>query len=173
MAGNGNDPFSGSNSRNVLQHVLSPKIVSDGYNGYSVKLDMINVDNIYASGTIFSGGIGTIAGSTGFRIKTDPIAIGAQAGQFGQTGGAIAIGTNAGNLNQGRNSIAIGTNAGLDDQIDNTIVINATGNTLNSRVPNSCYIAPMGYRTVIDPAGRQYPVYYDTITKELFYKAPG
>ena len=44
MATGGNDPFLGSNTRNLLQHVLSPKIVSDGCNGYVVKLDMINVD---------------------------------------------------------------------------------------------------------------------------------
>jgi len=60
MAGNGNDPFSGSNVRNLLEHVLSPKIVSDGTNGYTVALDLINVDNIYASGTIYAAN-----GSTG------------------------------------------------------------------------------------------------------------
>lgn len=56
MAGNGNDPFSGSNVRNLLEHVLSPKIVSDGTNGYTVALDLINVDNIYASGTVYANG---------------------------------------------------------------------------------------------------------------------
>lgn len=61
MATGGNDPFLGSNTRNLLQHVLSPKIVSDGINGYVVKLDLINVDNIYASGSIFGSG-GTIGG---------------------------------------------------------------------------------------------------------------
>jgi len=67
MATGGNDPFFGSNVRNILEHVLSPKIVSDGGNGYTVKLDLINVDNIYASGSIFGSGgnIGSGGGTTG------------------------------------------------------------------------------------------------------------
>jgi hypothetical protein len=63
MATGGNDPFLGSNTRNLLQHVLSPKIVSDGNNGYATKLDMINIDNIYASGTIY-GTAGSVVGRT-------------------------------------------------------------------------------------------------------------
>lgn len=54
MANPGNDPFSGSNVRNVLQHILSPKIVSDGTCGYTVKEDLINIDNIYINGNILS-----------------------------------------------------------------------------------------------------------------------
>jgi hypothetical protein len=50
--GPGNDPFSGSNNRNILQHIISPKIVSDGAGGYTVKTDLINVDNIYINGGI-------------------------------------------------------------------------------------------------------------------------
>jgi hypothetical protein len=64
MATGGNDPFSGSNTRNLLQHVLSPKIVTDGGGGYTVKLDLINVDNVYASGNIYGQG-GTLVGATG------------------------------------------------------------------------------------------------------------
>uniref|UniRef100_A0A6C0AJA9 K1 capsule-specific polysaccharide lyase C-terminal domain-containing protein n=1 Tax=viral metagenome TaxID=1070528 RepID=A0A6C0AJA9_9ZZZZ len=63
MSGNGNDPFSGSSTRNLLQHTLSPKIVSDGSNGYTVKVDLINVDNIYATGSIYSSG--GVVGATG------------------------------------------------------------------------------------------------------------
>jgi hypothetical protein len=43
----GNDPFSNTNIRNLLQHVVSPKIVSDGTGGYQVKTDLINIDNAY------------------------------------------------------------------------------------------------------------------------------
>jgi len=76
MSGNGNDPFSGSSTRNLLQHTLSPKIVSDGSNGYTVKVDLINVDNIYATGSVYSsGGVGRIyadqyssAGGTGYML---------------------------------------------------------------------------------------------------------
>ena len=47
MSNGGNDPFSGTNTRNLLQRILSPKLVSDGVNGYQVKMDLINVDNVY------------------------------------------------------------------------------------------------------------------------------
>ena len=56
MSTNGTDPFSGSSTRNLLQHTLSPKIVSDGSNGYTVKVDLINVDNVYASGNLYASG---------------------------------------------------------------------------------------------------------------------
>jgi hypothetical protein len=75
MAGNGNDPFSGSNVRNLLEHVLSPKIVSDGTNGYTVALDLINVDNIYASGTIYAA-----------NGSTTPLAAGQTAAPAGPPG---------------------------------------------------------------------------------------
>jgi hypothetical protein len=58
MSGGGNDPFSGSNTRNLLQHIVSPKIVENGTGGYEVRIDLTNVDNIYASGTIYGGGGG-------------------------------------------------------------------------------------------------------------------
>jgi hypothetical protein len=48
----GNDPFSGTNTRDILQHVISPKIVSDGSSGYTVKTDLINVDNLYYTGSL-------------------------------------------------------------------------------------------------------------------------
>jgi len=64
MATGGNDPFFGSTNRNILQHVISPKIVSDGVQGYTVKLDLINVDNIYATGSVFGSG-GNLGGGTG------------------------------------------------------------------------------------------------------------
>jgi hypothetical protein len=83
MATGGNDPFLGSNTRNLIQHVLSPKIVSDGSNGYVVKLDMINIDNIYASGNIYGSG-GTIGGGGGATGPTGPA--GGPRGATGFTG---------------------------------------------------------------------------------------
>ena len=41
-----NDPFSGTNTRNILEHIISPKIVS-GPSGYQAKVDMSNVDIFY------------------------------------------------------------------------------------------------------------------------------
>ena len=47
----GTDPFSGTNTRNLLKHTFVPKIVGSG-SDYSVKTDIINVDKIYVSGDI-------------------------------------------------------------------------------------------------------------------------
>jgi hypothetical protein len=84
MATGGNDPFLGSNTRNLLQHVLSPKIVSDGSNGYVVKLDMINIDNIYASGNIYGAGGSIGGGGNGSTGPTGPA--GGPRGDTGATG---------------------------------------------------------------------------------------
>jgi hypothetical protein len=73
MAGNGNDPFSGSNVRNILEHVLSPKIVSDGINGYTVAIDLINVDNIYATGTIYANGSTGPTGPAGINYPVTSV----------------------------------------------------------------------------------------------------
>lgn len=43
----GNDPFSGTNTRNLLQHIISPKVVNDGSGGYAVKTDLVNIDSIF------------------------------------------------------------------------------------------------------------------------------
>jgi len=52
MAAGGNDPFSTSNNRNLLQRIFSPKIVTSP-TGFVPKIDMINVDNIYLTGTAY------------------------------------------------------------------------------------------------------------------------
>jgi hypothetical protein len=49
----GTDPFSGTNTRNLLKHVFAPKIVDGTSGGYDVKIDMLNVDNIYITGDVF------------------------------------------------------------------------------------------------------------------------
>ena len=61
MSTPGNDPFSGTTTRNLLQHLISPKIVSDGSGGYQVKTDLINIDHIYSK----LAGIVTLSASTG------------------------------------------------------------------------------------------------------------
>lgn len=68
--GPGNDPFSGSNTRNILLHLVSPKIVNDGSGGYTVKTDLINVDNIYTTGLIRAGtaGAGDVQSSSAFTV---------------------------------------------------------------------------------------------------------
>jgi len=67
--GPGNDPFSGSNVQNILQHTLSPKIVKDAANtGYKVETDLIGVNNVYVTGSVYSNGVdivGKITNITG------------------------------------------------------------------------------------------------------------
>lgn len=57
MATPGNDPFSGTTTRNLLQHLISPKIVADGSGGYIVKTDLINVDGAYFTNEIKGGSL--------------------------------------------------------------------------------------------------------------------
>jgi hypothetical protein len=45
----GNDPFSATNTRNILQHVLSPKIVGSAQGPFQVEVDIINVDTAYVT----------------------------------------------------------------------------------------------------------------------------
>jgi hypothetical protein len=41
------DPFANTTTvKNILQHIISPKIVSDGNGGYVTKTDLVNVDNL-------------------------------------------------------------------------------------------------------------------------------
>lgn len=49
-----NDPFSGTNTRNILEHLISPKIVvgPTGIGGYQVKTDLINVDTAYPNNIV-------------------------------------------------------------------------------------------------------------------------
>lgn len=71
--GPGNDPFSGSNTRNILNHLVSPKIVSDGSTGFTVKTDLINVDTVYTGSGVVAQRGGGLAGvqfqdSTGSEV---------------------------------------------------------------------------------------------------------
>lgn len=58
----GNDPFSGSNTKNILQHIISPKVVNTGSGAHSVKTDLINIDHIYSSmrGTVTANGTSAV-----------------------------------------------------------------------------------------------------------------
>jgi hypothetical protein len=67
MSTPGNDPFSTTTTRNILQHIISPKIVSDGSGGYQVKTDLINIDHIYSKLT----GTVTITSGTGTATITN------------------------------------------------------------------------------------------------------
>lgn len=43
------DPYAGTNTRNLLQHIISPKIVGPTGGTYSVKTDLINIDTLNTS----------------------------------------------------------------------------------------------------------------------------
>jgi hypothetical protein len=43
-------------TQNVLQGILSQKIVQDGEGGYAVRTDIVNVDNVVATGAVFGAG---------------------------------------------------------------------------------------------------------------------
>jgi hypothetical protein len=72
------DPYAGTVTvRNILNHIISPKIVSDGSGGYTTRVDLVNVDRLVLnSGT----GDGTVnnpfTGQFGF-IGSVPSGIGA------------------------------------------------------------------------------------------------
>lgn len=63
MTSAGNDPFSNTNTRNIIQHIISPKVVNDGSGGYNVKTDLINIDNAYIDNQL---------GSEIVRVQTNP-----------------------------------------------------------------------------------------------------
>ena len=101
MASGGTDPFSGTNTRNLIQHIFSPKIVNGPTGGYAVKLDMINVDNIYVTGNIYGpsgiingGGTGGVSttGATGPTGPAGPVGTSSNTGATGPTGSNGSIG---------------------------------------------------------------------------------
>lgn len=53
------DPLAGTNTRNLLQHIISPKIVTNISGGYDVKTDLINIDAISATSLRF-GNAGSV-----------------------------------------------------------------------------------------------------------------
>lgn len=143
MATGGSDPFSNTNTRNLLQHVFSPKIVGVTGGGYGVKLDVINVDNLYVSGDVYgptgsywSNGGGGATGPTGNTGPTGLLSVtGTQYSDYvywDTTGSTWAvgslnvhIGSSAGEYNQGLFSVAIGNAAGQTEQNENSVAIGA------------------------------------------------
>jgi hypothetical protein len=142
--GPGNDPFSGSETQNILQRMISPKIVTDGATGYVVKSDLINIDNVYLTGNVYSNG-SQLGGSPYVSVKSSAqgseIAIGDGAGQTTQSNQSVAIGGNAGQTTQGVQSVAIGYSAGNTSQAQGAIAIGYAAGNLNQGI---CSVA-VGY----------------------------
>lgn len=60
------DPFENTTTvKNILQHVISPKVVSDGISGYIVRTDLVHIHNI-----IFEKGTATEDGTSGNPFTT-------------------------------------------------------------------------------------------------------
>jgi hypothetical protein len=122
MASPGNDPFSGSNTRNLLQHVFSPKIVQGvtgaSIGGYDVRVDLINIDNIYTTGTIYGpngaitggGGASGTTGPTGATGRTGPTGPGytGSTGPTGPNGIGVGITGLTGTVGTLSNAIPVG-----------------------------------------------------------------
>jgi hypothetical protein len=144
----GNDPFSGTNTRDLLQHIISPKIVSDGSSGYTVKTDLINIDNAYIKNDIYSNGyIPPPTGQTAGLGTVTPINI--QESISGNTGTAYiqagpALGTNPSSTN-GIARVAFSTNTSnnhtsIQLQPNNGSSVNTVLNVENFGVISSKYI---------------------------------
>jgi hypothetical protein len=54
-------------TESIIQGVLSPKVVSDGNGGYTAKTDIVNVDNITATGTLSVPAINSAGGTLGLH----------------------------------------------------------------------------------------------------------
>ena len=59
------DPFANTTTvKNILQHVLSPKIVSDGSGGYVTKTDLVNIDTVNVGRIVATSGLVTTLTAT-------------------------------------------------------------------------------------------------------------
>jgi hypothetical protein len=55
------DPFANTTTvKNILNHIISPKIVKDGSGGYTTKTDLVNIDNLVFSSKGSGSGTSTV-----------------------------------------------------------------------------------------------------------------
>jgi hypothetical protein len=130
----GNDPFSGTNTRNILQHIISPKIVSDGSTGYAVKTDLINVDGVYVKGIIRAGtsGSGEVQTTSAFTVA-NPTYTTSYSRLTGNASNTWLQGTTNikfGKLDQTttNTTLVVGTGGSNDDALTLGGTLNVTGN---------------------------------------------
>jgi hypothetical protein len=75
------DPFANTTTvKNILQHVLSPKIVNDGSGGFKTATDLVNIDAVNANRLILSLGTGDGSSGNPFTGQCGKSTIGAQLG---------------------------------------------------------------------------------------------
>jgi len=74
------DPFENTTTvKNILQHVISPKVVSDGASGYIVRTDLVHVHNL-----IFEKGTPTEDGTSAHPFTT-------QCGSVNLSGASVTV----------------------------------------------------------------------------------
>lgn len=114
----GNDPFSGTNTRDLLQHVISPKVVGDGSSGYTVKTDLINIDHIYSNvkGTVTANGTSSVS-VTNSQVTSNSVIILTVKTVSGTVGPAYVASTTVGS------GFTIKSNSG-DASVYNYLIIN-------------------------------------------------
>jgi len=118
-----------------------------------------------------SGPMGLV-GASGASGPMGLVGASGAAGSTTGSGGAttVAVGSSAGLTAQGSNAIAIGYCAGLTSQAIGSIIINATGNSLDNTVANTCVIKSLrGDTTARLTAGGFTAMYYNRTTGELCY----
>jgi len=154
------DPFSGTNTRNLLQHVFSPKLVQNVTGGYDVKVDVLNVDRINITGDLIgptgsywtnSGGAGPTGptgsqGIPGVDANTGPTGPTGYTGYTGYTG-PTGLGSSSTLFmiktpNQNQSKFTIVNNdgdvkiTGVDTLNFNTSVIVGSGGSIRIDVAN-------------------------------------
>jgi hypothetical protein len=87
---------------------------------------------VVPAGTFYSDYLYWDTNVNSYRVGSETVHLGQNAGHSAQGTGCIALGLNAGNSNQGNYSIAIGYKAGETSQSANSIILNASGNTISS-----------------------------------------
>lgn len=67
------DPYADTVTvRNILNHILSPKVVSDGNGGYTTKVDLVNIDNIVAGSISLDSGSPVSSDRSGVFTLMEP-----------------------------------------------------------------------------------------------------
>lgn len=65
------DPYEGTVTvRNILNHIISPKIVSDGNGGYTTRVDLVNIDRLVNVDRLILNTIETGTGGVASRPYT-------------------------------------------------------------------------------------------------------
>ena len=111
------DPFSNTNTRNILQHIIRPSFVSDGTGGYNVVTDLINVNNVYISGSVVAGTGGT--GGNGGMTVNGTLSVINSVGPYGPVGNQVS----------GSGLIYFGNNFGLMMSSNSLYIVNTASPT--------------------------------------------